>query len=135
MIDIVNNKNAGISAGLSPIQVYATPLTREQINRIENGEPYKDVVPEGHKFILELEQRKQYTIGAASEAISKIMEIKEIEAPEKVGFGARIAYHLTTKQGEMLAKVTTKTLEGAKTFEQIEINRQTKEREKGGQNR
>ena len=139
MIDIENNKNAGISAGLSLIQVYAAPLTSIQVIQIQNGELYNDVAPEGAKFILELEQRKeqrkQYTIGAASEAISKIMEIKEIEAPEKVGFGARIASHLTTKQGEMLAKVTTKTLEGAKTFEQIEINRQTKEREKGGQNR
>ena len=136
---IIDNQNAGITAGLDPIQVYAVPLTTNQIIKITNGKLYNDVVPEGAKFILELEQRKeqrkQYTIGAASEAISEIMEIKKIKAPEEVDFGARIASHLTTEQGEMLAKVTTKTLQGAKTFEQMEINRQTSEREEGGQNR
>ncbi len=132
--NIIDNQNAGISAGLDPIQVYAVPLTRNQIVKITNGELYEDIVPEGHKFILELEQGKQYyTIGAASEAISEIMKSREIEATEKEGFGRRIAAHLTTQQGEMLAKITKATLRGATTFKQNEIAKQKKDEEKGPQ--
>ena len=140
----------GHLAFISPEQVYASNITEEQIVRIENGESYAAVVPEGAKFILENpksvshysnveKRRQQYVTGAASEAISLIMKDipkapknetsrREIYiAPENESFGEKIASYLTPKEGKMLSQVTKETLNVAKYFMKKEKAKQNKE--------
>ena len=147
--DILTIHNRGNLAFISPEQVYASNITEEQIVRIENGESYADVVPEGAKFILENpksvshysnveKRRQQYVTGAASEAISLIMKDipkapknetsrREIYiAPENESFGEKIASYLTPEEGKMLSQVTKETLNVAKYFKKKEKDEQKK---------
>lgn len=70
--NVINAQKLGIRVGLSDIETYVVRLTMDQVLRIINGELYRDVVPEGHKTILEMEQKKQYAIGATSGLMASI---------------------------------------------------------------
>jgi hypothetical protein len=112
----------GMEFGITTTQAYVTVFDQDKLQRIRDGESYRDVAPEGYEAILKIEQRKQqYAVGATS----GFLEAKDLNPDLAV----KIAPHLTPEAGEVLARITKKTAVEARTFKQKEMARQKEEKE------